>query len=173
MKSHKSQLFLFDLIFSFVILIVSVGLILAYFSSTNDNKDLFNLNLEIMNGFTNTKINSLNDDEIKQMFIDNYIRNVENSVAQQVCDFHFESHPDLAWNLSEIFVDTYLGKQININISIENETGHISQVYYKLNNPQVSYVDSLLSSSTQRTVYGIINKTNTYGPYIFRIKLWS
>ena len=53
---RKSQIFIFDFITSFIILIVAIVIVLSYFQSTNDNVDIYGINLEIIDSFTTTNI---------------------------------------------------------------------------------------------------------------------
>jgi hypothetical protein len=49
---------------------------------------LYSYNCQILNGFTETELNSLNSNEIRQFFIDGKITNIHNTLAQQVIDFY-------------------------------------------------------------------------------------
>jgi len=171
MKKLKSQIFLFDLLFSFIILVVSISIIFSYYNSTTDNVDIYSFNLKIINSLTKTSINSLNDDEIRKMFIDKKIRNIKNSVAQQISDFYYVGKLDDAKNLTRIFIKDYVTKNINLNLTLINESGGEFNLYYVQNtNKKIS--DASILSENNRVVIGFINNTNYYGPYIFKVKIW-
>lgn len=172
MKSKKSQIFLFDLILSLVIVLVTLGILFSYYSSTQDNLNIYDLNLQIMSGFSQTKVNSLNNEEVRRMFVQGQIRNIENTVAQQVAEFTYNGRFDLATNLSRIFLEGYLPRQYNMNLSLNNGTVE-SEVFSRINRPNSPYEESDLASSMRRTIYGFINQTDYYGPYRFTIRIWS
>jgi len=173
MENVKSQIFIFDLIFSVVIIIVSLGIVGSYFVNTNYNVDIYDLNNQILNGFTQTKINSLNSLEIRKMFINNQIKNIDNTVAQQVGEFYYLGNISLAKNLTTVFIKDYLSRQMNFNLTFYNDSNIANPItlYSKINNG-VNYKDSQITSSTSRTIFGFINTSNYYGPYTFKVQLW-
>lgn len=170
-KNIKSQIFMLDLIFSFIVLIVSFGLAMSYFSNTSSNIDIYDLNNEIMNSFTLTELNSLNGQEIRDFFSSGYIRNYHNTVAQQAGEFYYLNRDDLAQNLSEFFVKDYIKKQFNFNITLSNGTTTVS-LYDEVNNG-ISLENASLVSVTKRSIYGFIDLTRSYGPYDFKVVIWQ
>ena len=170
----KTQLFLFDLILSFIILIVVISLLFIYSSSSVENINVFRLNLEIMSGFTTTNINELNDEEVRQMFINRKITNIHNSVAQQVAEFYFYDEPVLAQNLTRIFMGSSFQDNYNVNLSILLDNGTRYDVFNIISpNMPKPIEDSEIASSLDKTVIGFINRTDYFGPYKFTLKIWS
>lgn len=175
MKNVKSQLFVFDLIFSVVILVISFSLVLSYFSNTYDNIDIYDLNNQIMNGFTLTELNSLNGDYIRNLFISGEIRNYQNTVAQQVSEFYFNDFSPTkedSKNLTKFFVEDYIKKQFNFNITLKDTNNNVTVLYEQINS-KVKKEDSTLKSVTQRSVYGFKSLSESYGPYTFKIEIWQ
>jgi cell division protein FtsL len=171
LNRKKSQIFIFDLILSVVILIVSIGIVLTYSSTSTTNSNLYNLNLEIMEGLTETKINDLNDDVIRRMFVQEKIKNIENSIAQQLGEFYYLGNLDYSINVSSIFITPFLKQNMNFNMTLINDTGGIIVLYNKTNS-NIEFEDAEISTSIDRSVFGIINRTDSFGPYILNIKLW-
>lgn len=177
--NKKSQIFIFDLIFAFIILIVSLGLFYAYYLDVDENEQLYDLNMDILNGFTNTKINNLNDDGIRDLFIQNKIRNIENSVAEQVVEFYINNntYPGEAESLTKIYVKDYVDKQMNFLLSIENKTGGDYLVLYKYpEDPmpfRVEYENASIATHSQRIIFSFRNQTEFYGPFVFKVKIWK
>jgi hypothetical protein len=173
MKKLRAQIFIFDMIVSFVILLLAVALIFNYYLNTEENLDVYDLNMEILNGFINTKINDLNDQEIRLLFVSGKIKNIENTVAQQVSEFYYYGNKDLAKNLTRIFVEDYSEKQLNLNMTIqhENKTWPEEQIFFSGRN-NIGIDESLVVASSSRVIFGF-NSTDYYGPYIFKIKIWK
>lgn len=170
-NSSKSQIFMFDLILAFIIFIVSLGIVFSYFVSTTENVDIYDYNYEILSGITQTKINSLNSIEIRQMFLDNQIKNIDNTVAQQIGEFYHDGKTDLAHNLTRIYIKDYVNKQMNFRITILNQTN--SEILFEdIKNEKNESDSGTILSVTQRTIFGFINKDTTYGPDIIRIEIW-
>lgn len=171
----KSQIFIFDIFVAFLILLISLLIFFSYFIDSQRSDNLFNLNLEIMNGFTQTKINDLNNLEIRKMFISGEIRNVENSIAQQVAEFYSLNKIELAENLSKIYLSSISSRNINFLVSIKNESLSYDELYSYSALNSVNSEEALRSSSLQRTIFifsknGPNSKTQKY---TFKIELWS
>lgn len=164
---------MFDLIFSTVILVVSVAIVMSYYTDTVENVDIYDLNSQILNSFTKTKINSLNSEEVRQMFINNEIKNIKNTVAQQVSEFYYLGNIARAENLTLIFIEDYVNKQMNFNITLENSSGSKISLFEVTNLKETPISKASISSVSERIVYGFINSTDFYGPFIFRVELWK
>lgn len=171
MKPKKSQIFLFDLIFSLVIIIISLGLVFSYFYNPSLNVDIASLNQEIMGSLTQTKINSLNNEEIRQLFIRNEIRNVDNTVAQQISEFYSNGREVRALELSETFLRDFVLQQININVSLYDGPDRF-QLYHRSNN-NIEFDNAKISSMTRRTVFGYTDLDTSFGPYVFEVRIWQ
>ena len=170
-KRLKSQIFIFDMILSFIIIIISLGIVLSYFVTTTENIDIYDYNYQILSGFTQTKINSLNNEEVRIMFINNQIRNIDNTVAQQVGEFYHNGDLILAQNLTRIFVSDYVNSQMNFRITIYNNTN--SYILFNITNQGKEDIElSTVSSVKERTIFGFINKTQIYGPDKIKIEIW-
>ena len=146
MFSKKSQFFMLDVIFSFVILIIAIGIAVAYTTTAFEEEGLYDLSIEIMEQYTTTEVNSLNNEEIRNFFLTNKITNVDNTIAQQSGEFYLKDNIEDAKTLSRVFIDTYERRNIFLNISIFNET-HSQTLYVSQNaddfeEAQTSYVHS-------------------------------
>lgn len=170
-KSSKSQIFMFDLILASLILIVTVGIVFSYYISTTENVDIYDYNYEILSGMTQTKINSLNSVEIRQMFIENKIKNIDNTVAQQIGEFYHQGEIDLARNLTTIYIEDYVNKQMNFRVTIYNQTNE-EVLFEDVKNGKNESDSGSILSVTQRTVFGFIDKDTTYGPDTIKIEIW-
>lgn len=163
---------MFDLIFSFIILIISIGLLYNYYIDVTGNVDIYDLNKNILNGFTNTRINTLNDEEIREMFRANKVKNIENTVAQQVGEFYYYGSLTDANDLTRIFAQDYIDKQMNFEFTLD-DAGTSYELYKSINRPEVDFDSAEIASVNQRTIFGFKNSTDFYGPYVFRIKIWK
>ena len=172
--NKRSQIFLFDLIFAFVILTVTLALFYAYYLDVDENTNIYDLNMNILNGFTNTKINSLNDVEIRDFFIQYKITNIDNSVAEQVVEFHHNGQSEDASKLTRIFVQDYVDKQMNFVLSLENETGGNYTVLYEYPTVhRISFENSTIATSSERLIFSFQNQSEFYGPYVFKVRIWK
>lgn len=178
LANKKSQIFMFDMILSIVILVVSLAMIFSYFVTTTNNLDIYDYNYQILSGFTQTKINTLNNEDVRKMFINNQIRNIDNTVAQQVGEFYSAGNISLAQNLTKIFVKDYVNKQMSFRITIYNQTNNDTGtqgsvvLFQDIKNNLNSIEDGTISSVTQRTIFGFRDKDKMYGPDIIIIELW-
>jgi len=174
---------MFDMILSIVIIVVSLGIVFSYFTTTNENVDIYSYNYQILSGFTQTKINTLNNEEVRKMFIDNKIKNIDNTVAQQVAEFYhtenivytenYAENISYAENLTRIFVEDYVNKQMSFRVSISNSTEplNFTVLFEDVKNDLNSTEDGTISSVTQRTIFGFIDKDTVYSDVI-KIEIW-
>jgi hypothetical protein len=170
----KSQVFLFDGIVGFTLIIIALGVVLTYYSTSYESQNIHSLNQQLLNSYTKTKINDLNDDEIRDFFRQGQIRNIHNSIAQQTAEFHFENNSGLAENLTSIFVDDFITKQINAQILIyDSATINTPTELFIKQNRKTLLADAKSVSSTKRSVIGFINTSTSYGPYTIQILLWQ
>lgn len=169
--TRKSQIFIFDLIFASIMIFVSLGLFFTYFSTTTDNSNIYTMNYEILNSISKTGINSLNDIGIRDMFKNGYIKNKDNTVAQQIAEFVYINRSDLAQDLTQIYIKNYISRQMNYNITLSNST--FTQVLYQGKNTNVNLSESTISSSSNRIIIGFLNKDSFYGPYTLKITIWQ
>lgn len=167
MMKRKSQIFLFDLILSITILIVSIGLVSIYYSNTLDNQDIYSANLNFIQSFTKTNINSLNNEDIRIFFTSNKIKNIENTLAQQVSEFYFNGNNIDAQNLTQIIARDYFSRQMNVKITlIDGLDNLIIFEQYSKNKKEASLV-----SEFQREVFGFY-ENKPFGPYLIISEVW-
>lgn len=117
---------MFDLIFSFVILVVAIGIALYYSTSSFQEEGLFDLSQDIIDQYTTTSINSLNNQEIRDFFLGNKISNVDNSIAQQTAEFYLDSQITDAQTLNRVFIETYERRNLYISLSLLNTTNTLN-----------------------------------------------
>lgn len=146
MISKKSQFFMFDLIFSFVILVVAIGIALYYSTSSFQEEGLFDLSQNIIDQYTTTSINSLNNQEIRDFFLNNQITNIDNSIAQQSAEFYLDSQISEVQTLNRVFIETYERRNLYISLALINETNsfqtYITPGAPSFENSKTSYVNS-------------------------------
>ncbi len=168
--NKKSQIFLFDLILSIVILMVSMGISISYFVNISNNVDIYDLNNQILTNFVKTELNSLNGDEIRDLFIAGKIKNIHNSVAQQVSEFYYFNYNSDANNLTELFVSSYIKNQMNFKFEISNNSNFntTSILFEQIRFPEEK---SEISAVSKKTIIGFIDQDNYY-IYHLRLKIW-
>ncbi len=169
--NSKCQIFMLDLIFSFTILIVAIGLSSIYFSQSTQNEDLFDLTQDILNQITMTSINSLNNEEIRDLFASGQLKNIDFSVAQQVSEFYYNGEFGLAQNITKIFIENYDRAEYNINITLID--GSTTENLYLSENIRTSLDNSKNAYSLKREVITFIDRTNLVGPYTFEVVMWQ
>lgn len=171
LKSNKGQIFLFDLIFSSVIIVVTVGIFLSYYGSSNQNIDIYEINVGIMEGYTKTELEFLNNIEIREMFENYEITNKEFTVAQQTAEYIRRGDMVLAEKITSGFVEDYINRQFNFQLLLRNETNEY-ELYYVENN-DVDFQDSEITAISKRTVISFVNSTESFSTYEFEVRIWQ
>lgn len=135
-----------DMISSAVIIVIAVGIALYYTTSLQEEENLYDLSIEIMEKYTTSSINTFNNVEIRQFFLDNKISNIDNSLAQQTAEFYVRGDPGDAEELTEVFIETFERRNFYINISLENQTNqytpYISDNAIDFEKAETSYVST-------------------------------
>jgi hypothetical protein len=173
-KNKKSQLFVIDLTLSFVILIITLGIVFSYYQTVTSNDGLIDTNKKITKELTRTKINDLNDDYIKTLFISGEITNPQNSIAQQTIQFYGDGRISEAKNLIKIIVEKIISNKINLAINLYDKEKNFLIELYKFQNPsKTEFKNSESASVYTREIFTYKNVTKYYGPYILEISLWD
>ncbi|MFT4244884.1 MAG: hypothetical protein ACMXYB_05515 [Candidatus Woesearchaeota archaeon] len=125
-KVKNSQIFIIDLILASVIIIITFGVIVANYVNTDSQRDLFDIAFRTSNSFASIGINDLNNDYVRQLFIDQRIQNIDNSIIQQISDFYVRDMnnyaQDLTKEVSQIYIPNSVGHTITlIDISSPGE----------------------------------------------------
>ncbi len=170
----KSQIFIFDLIFSFVIILLSVSLLYVFYIGVNDDRNVHQISNNIINSFTNTKINDLNNEQVRNFFINAKIRNIENSVAEQIMEFYSEGQHNDAKDLTEIFIKDYSDKTLSFQVNISSVDGTLSYMLYrKLSVDNVDMNSSKAVAYSSRVLFSFRNRDIKYGPYRLEVFVWQ
>lgn len=164
---------MFDMMLAFVIILIALALAYNYYINVQENQEIYDLNQDILDGFTNTKINSLNDEGIRELFLENKIKNIENTVAQQVIEFYNTTGEEVyAKNLTMIFIKDYLDKQMNFNITLQNDSATLITLF-NVSNRDIPIDDATIVSVAKRRIFAFKGKDEFYGPYIFQVTIWK
>ena len=174
-KHQKSQVYLFDLIVSFFILLGVLVIAVRYYSSETANSDIYEQGQELLDRYTTTNINSLNDEYVRELFRDNKVTNIENTVAQQVAEFYYVGDIDAAGNLTQLFLGTKLLSEVNLNLSLYNESDGVYYVLYAIRGKggSLQIKDATVSSVYKRLVAGYSNETKNSYEYEFEVEIWE
>ena len=177
MKYVKSQIFVVDLVFSFVLLIVTVAVLFTYYVDTDQNVDIYQVNVDILDSLSKTRINSLNDQTIRELFQNAATRrniNVENTLAQQIIQFvrlDAVDGEELARNITNVIVNSYVGRELNVNLTLTNGS-EVTPLYYVNNAGNPVFKDATISSSNERLIIGFVNRTEYYDNYLLQLRVW-
>lgn len=116
--NKNSQIFLLDFIFATVLIIVSIGTFFVYYSLSDPQEDLFDIVYRLSNTMSSTQINDLNNEFVRDLFISGEVTNIDNTILQQISEFYERGETDLAKNLTQQVVSTYLIDRIGYEITL-------------------------------------------------------
>lgn len=167
-KSNNSQIFLLDFIFATVLIIVSLGTFLAYYSLSDPQEDLFDIAYRLSDTMSTTNINELNNDFVRNLFINREITNVDNTLFQQISEFYQRGEYSLADNLTKEITDSFLIERIGYEITVFNGSGS-SRV---LDNSSLALNrdESKTVASVQRQIFGF--QDNNPFTHVYEIEVW-
>jgi hypothetical protein len=106
------------------------------------------------------------------MFRNNQIKNPQNTVAQQIAEFYYRGNQELAENLTRIFVEDFINDYLNLQVVLYDSSG-VEEELYAERRSSVTFKNAEITATTKREVFGFINKTTSYGPYMFEVRVWQ
>ena len=170
----KSQIFIIDFIFSIFILVVTLTIFFSYYYFTSYNKSVYDVNYDIVETLTTSKINNLNDEYIKELFTNKSIRNPRSTLAKQILEFKENGNEEISKNLTKKFIKDLIPNNFNTQISFLNLTSNSRYLLFNITNASKNSVDkSQTKSSIRREVYIFVNSTEEYGPYTLEVIVWQ
>ncbi|MCH8520083.1 MAG: hypothetical protein LAT82_04995 [Nanoarchaeota archaeon] len=122
MNNKKSQIFIIDLILAFVIVVVTIGVIAANYVNTDSQRDLFDIAFRTSNSMGSIGINDLNNEYVRQLFIQQRIQNIDNTIIQQISDFYIRGETEYARNLTNEISQIYIPNSVGYNITLIDVT---------------------------------------------------
>ena len=114
----NSQIFIIDLILASVILIVTFGVIVANYVNTDSQRDLFDIAFRTSNSMGSIGINDLNNEYVRQLFINQRIQNIDNTIIQQISDFYVRGMDDYAENLTREVSQIYIPNSVGYTVTL-------------------------------------------------------
>lgn len=168
---NKSQIFVLDLIFSIIILVVTFTVAFSYYSNQKDNTFIYDLNSNIVNSLTQTKINSLNNDIFIEMFKNGNIKNIDDTIVIELINLIDDNNLNLAQNVTKLFLNNYNIKGTNINITLSNS----SNIYnlYNYSDSYLSFNQSEISAVISRKIILYNPSLVDYNIFNLEVKIWQ
>jgi hypothetical protein len=172
-NDKKSQMFVFDLIFSFFIIIVSVGILYSYYYHIGYNNEIYSINKKIMNELTTVEVNSLNDENIRKLFTSGKIQNPKNTIAKQILEFSIDSNNQNSILLLNQTIKNLLPKNYNLKLTLLNLDNTLNMPIYSILNSKISKFNSTILTTNKKTILSFKNISKVYGPKILNLELWQ
>ena len=120
--NKHSQIFIIDLILASVIIIVTFGVVLSTYLSSESQRDLFDIAFRASNSMASIGINDLNNDFVRELFVNQQIQNIDNTLLQQVSEFYVRGQNDLGQQLAEQISEIYFPSTVSFEIELVNIT---------------------------------------------------
>lgn len=170
-KYTKSQIFLLDFIFASILFVISIGIFFIYFSFSEPQEDLYEVVYRVSSLMSSTKINDLNNDYVRDLFIAREIRNIDNTLLQQISEFYVRGDLIKAQNLTREIAGIYILERIGYSISFEYEESINTINTVELDNSTIFPRDEARTLATiQRRIIGFDEGNNPYiHTYIFEV----
>jgi flagellar basal body-associated protein FliL len=158
--NSKSQIFMLDLIVAVVLIVVSLGIFFTFFINTDSQADMYDVVSQLTESMSSTKINDLNNQFVRDLFIDQEIRNIDNTILQQVSEFENTGRRELAQNLTKELTNVYIQDKIGYNITLKTSVSG-TPIILDSSQRYASREEAKAVASIQRQVTGF-NETDFY-----------
>jgi len=151
--------------------IIAVGLSLILFARANKPYEMQTafLSQDIIDTASSIRLYELSDNSYVNNLIKNGdITNIQNTVLAQVGEFCYKNMKDTAINFTEeVFLNT-IPHEYNFQLSIKNESNTLFN-YTRGKN----FEESRAMVSSKTIIFGQINDSTMWGPYIFGVTTWQ
>ena len=171
-NSKKSQIFIIDLILATVILIVTFGVIAANYVNTDSQRDLFDIAFRTSNSMGAIGINDLNNEYVRQLFINQRIQNIDNTIVQQISDFYIRGMNDYAENLTREVSQTYIPNSVGYTVTLIDisSLGEPEEIILDSNERFGTRNESSTIASIEKQV--ILFMDSDFFVHRYRIEVW-
>lgn len=117
---NNGQVFIIDLITASVLAILTFGIFFTYYFFADPPESLYNDVFELSDAMATIKINDLNNDFVRDLFIAQKITDIDNTILQQISDFYVKGNIVDAQNLTQELTNLYVTKKIGFQIILNN-----------------------------------------------------
>lgn len=166
MENKKSQIFMLDFITAVVLFVISITIFFSYYYISDPTESLFDVVFDLSDTFSSLQINKLNNDYVRSLFIEQKINDIDNTILQQISDFHERGMPDDAQNLTKEITNIYITEQVGYSIMLDDS---ITQVLLDNSSKFGSRADARNIAVIQRQIIGIENVTPYVHVYTFEV----
>ena len=118
-QNRKSQVFILDLVTSSVLAVVTFGIFFTYYYYSDPPTSLYDDLYDVSSAMSTLKINDLNNDFVRKLFIEQKITDVDNTILQQISVFYLQGNISDAIELVEEMSNSYIHKKVGYQIVLQ------------------------------------------------------
>ncbi len=118
---------------------------------------------DVMNSLSDTSVQEINDPYINALRQNGTVINSGNSLIQQIGEFYVNNDMSTASSFSQAAI-TSINSQYGFRVVVNN---------YVIYNTSIPPNDTNVVSASKTIVYGTVNKTRLWGPYIAEVTTWQ
>ena len=122
---NNGQVFIIDLITASVLAVLTFGIFFTYYYFADPPESLYNDVFELSDAMATIKINDLNNDFVRDLFIAQKITDIDNTILQQISDFYMKGNLADAQNLTSELTKLYVTKKVGFQITLNNGTSSL------------------------------------------------
>ena len=151
--------------------IIVIGISLILFSRANKPYEMQTafLSQDVIDTASSIKVYEISDNEyVNSLIINGNITNTQNTVLEQLGEFCYRGMNNTAGNFTEkVFLKT-IPSEYNFQLLIKNE----SDVLFNYTNGRNMETSRVLISS-KNIIFGQINDSTMWGPYMSEVRTWQ
>ena len=165
----KAYFFTMDAFIATSIIVIGISLIL--FSRANKPYEMQTafLSQDVIDTASSIKVYEISDNEyVNSLIINGNITNTQNTVLEQLGEFCYRGMNDTATNFTEkVFLKT-IPSEYNFQLLIKNG----SNILFNYTNGRNMETSRVLISS-KNIIFGQINDSTMWGPYMSEVRTWQ
>lgn len=121
-KQKKAIFFSIDALFASIIIISAIVMLIdTSYIQKYEEKDMSYATIDLINSFSNIKINEINNTYVKDLIANGIINNTENTIIEQIGEFYVLNNSEYAKNLSKEISKDYIPDKFGFSIIVSDE----------------------------------------------------
>ena len=171
MDKRGAYFFVLDALIGGAIFIISLIVIISSFMNAPQTRQTLTQSDDIMNIMMSTKIIEFRNDYVEYLKDTNQIVNHDNTIFEQIVEFHYEGMENHTYNLTKSILNNLIGEQYGISYGIVNMSNGNTFVIYNRSMNDINNSRFVLTS--RRITFYAPNETVLIGPDVTELRIWN
>lgn len=171
MDRRGAYFFVLDALIGSAIFLITIVIIMGSYLNVPLSKQTYILAEDLVVVMLNTKVIEFRDPYIQTLFDRGNITNPEQSIFEQINEFHYTNMRAEAFNLTRNIINSLLPEQFGASYSIINMSNNEKTIIFNRSVEKINISQRYFS--TKKISFFSINQTSYIGPDIVEFAIWN